>query len=189
VLPLLLGAFWWARGGSVAAWRVAGVFALGLVATLAMASHAMGVETARGLFVTADAVHALAAGCWVGSLAIIVTLGRADRSLFTAQLRAFSPVAQVSVAALVVMGLLLTWEHVGALSNLWLTGYGRVLSAKVALAGAVMLAGLVNWRRGLVVMDTEEGAAAIRRRSVLEVSLATGVLLLTAVLVHSVKPE
>jgi putative copper export protein len=87
------------------------------------------------------------------------------------------------------MGVLLAWEHIGALSNLWLTGYGRVLSAKVALAGAVMLAGLVNWRRGLPVLDTEDGVAAVRRRSVFEVGLATGVLLLTAVLVHSVKPE
>lgn len=194
LLPILFGAFAWARGGSVTAWRVAGVFALGLVATLAMASHAMGVESARGLFVTADAVHALAAGCWVGSLAVLVAFGRCGagdegRALFVAQLRAFSPLAQVSVAALITMGVLLTWEHIGTLSNLWLTGYGRVLSAKVLLASAVFLAGLVNWRRGLPVMDTEAGAAAIHRRSVLEVGLATGVLLLTAVLVHSVKPE
>jgi putative copper resistance protein D len=194
VVTLLLGAFGWARGGSTVAWRIAGVLVLGLVTTLALASHAMGLESARALFVTADAVHALAAGCWIGSLAIILTLGRGAeggdeaRAWFAAQLRAFSPLAIASVSALIAMGAALAWTHIGAVSNLWETGYGRVLSAKVVLAGAVFLAGLVNWRRGLAVMDTVEGAAAIHRRASAEVGMAVVVLLLTAVLVHSVKP-
>ena len=193
LLPFLIGAFAWARTGSVGAWRAVAVLALALVATLAMASHAMGVDSARGLFVTADGVHALAAGCWIGTLAIIVTVGRprgaADaRSLFAAQLRAFSPLAIVSVSALIVMGTTLAWVHLAGLSNLWATGYGRVLMGKVALACAVFLAGLINWRRGLAVSDTDAGAIVVHRRAALEVGLAVGVLLLTAVLVHSVKP-
>ena len=193
VLPLLVGAFVWARGGSFAAWRSAALLALALVATLSMASHAMGVEGARVLFVTADAVHALAAGCWIGSLAVVVTVGRpgltgGGRALFAAQLRAFSPMAIVSVAALVTMGSLLSYEHVGALSNLWGTGYGRVLMGKVGVFGAVSFVGFINWRRGLVVSDTEDGSRSVHRRATVEVGLAVGVLLLTAVLVHSVKP-
>lgn len=194
VLPILIGAFWWARGGSRAAWRLAALPVLALVATLALASHATGVERGRALLVAADAVHALAAGCWIGSLSIIVTLGRPDRRseearrLFAAQLRAFSPMAIVSVAALIGMGAALSWTHLSGLSNLWATGYGRVLALKVALAGAVFLAGLINWRKGLAVSDTMDGAIAVHRRAALEVGLAVGVLLITAVLVHTVQP-
>lgn len=194
VVPLLIGAFAWARRGSAGAWRAAPAPVLALVATLALASHAMGVDSRRALLVTADGVHALAAGCWIGSLAIIVTVGRpldgrdAARALFAAQLRAFSPMAMASVSALIAMGATLAWTHLVGLSNLWATGYGRVLMAKVALAGAVCLAGFVNWRRGLAVSDTMDGALAVHRRASLEVGLAAGVLLLTAVLVHSVKP-
>ncbi|MEQ1856258.1 MAG: CopD family protein [Longimicrobiales bacterium] len=194
VLPLLIGAFAWARAGSRAAWRAAMAFALGLVATLSLSSHAMGAESARAFYLTADAIHALAAGCWIGSLAVIVTAGRpsdsSDESLafFAAQLRAFSPVAIVSVSALIAMGAVLAWTYIVALPNLWLTGYGRVLMAKVSLAVLVFLAGLINWRRGLAVLDTTDGSTTVRRRAALEVGAAVGVLLLTAVLVHSVKP-
>ncbi len=194
LLPFVVGAFAWARTRSLAAWRVAGMLALGLVATLTLSSHAMGVESGRALFVAADAVHALAAGCWIGSLSVIVSVGRPigssdeARALFAAQLRAFSPMALVSVAALIAMGAALSWTHLSGLSNLWETGYGRVLMAKVGLAGGVFLAGFVNWRLGLPASDTSVGAASVHRRASLEVVLAVGVLLLTAVLVHSVKP-
>lgn len=194
LLPFLIGAFAWARGGSIAAWRAAAVPVLGLVATLSLASHAMGVDSARALFVAADGVHALAAGCWIGSLALIVTIGRPTggteegRSFFAAQLRAFSPMAIVSVGALIAMGTALAWVHLAGFPNLWGTGYGRVLMAKVTLVAAVCLAGLVNWRRGLAVSDTVSGAASVHRRAAFEVGLAVGVLVLTAVLVHSVKP-
>jgi copper transport protein len=194
LLPFVVAAFAWARTGSPAAWRAAGVLSLGLVATLALASHAMGVEPAKALFVTADAVHALAAGCWVGSLGVIVSVGRPigssdeARALFAAQLRAFSPMAMVSVAALIAMGSALSWAHLAGLSNLWETGYGRVLMAKVALAGGVFLAGFVNWRLGLPASGTSAGAVSVHRRAALEVALAVGVLLITAVLVRSSKP-
>lgn len=193
LLPFLIGAFLWARSGGANAWRVVSLPVVGLIATLSLASHAMGVESARSLLVIADAVHALAAGCWIGALALIVSVGRPDateasRALFAAQLRAFSPMAVVSVSALIVMGMVLAWTHLAGLSNLWATGYGRVLMAKVAVAGGVLLAGLVNWRRGLVVLGTADGARSVHRRASMEVGMAVGVLLLTAVLVHSVKP-
>src|SRR6185436_11565279 len=43
LLPLLIGVFAWARTGSEAAWKASVAPVLGLVATLALASHAMGV--------------------------------------------------------------------------------------------------------------------------------------------------
>ena len=172
-----------------AGWWASGVLTLALVATLSMSSHAMGVDSWRSLIVTSDALHLLAAGSWIGSLAIIVTVGRrGGRDLFAAQLRSFSPIAVVAVATLVVMGTVLAWTHLVTISDFWTGTYGRVLSAKILAAGVVLVVGFSNWRMGLPKLDTEDGAADVQRRAALEVSVAVGVLLLTAVLVHSPKP-
>jgi putative copper export protein len=200
---LLLGATFWrlrATPGHDPArvpplWWAATALALGLVATLALSSHAMGVERAVPVAVTVDGLHALAAGGWIGSLAVILTAGRTppmstepDVAVFTAQIRSFSPIALASGVVLVIMGTALAWTHVQSFANLWGTTYGRLLSAKIGVAALVFAAGFWNWRTGLTISGRPEGAASVRRRAGGEVLLAVGVLLLTAVLVHSTKP-
>ena len=96
--------------------------------------------------------------------------------------------ALVSASVLLSMGIVLAWTHLTAVSDLWTMGYGRVLSAKVGLAGVVFAAGFVNWRRGVPALDSDAAVKAMERRAVWEVVLAVGVLLLTAMLVHSVLP-
>jgi copper transport protein len=175
-------------------WWLLGVLALALVATLSLSSHAMGVERGRPLIVVADALHAVTAGTWIGSLAVILAVGRgssaseADVNAFAAQIRSFSPLALASGITLVALGALLSWTHVQTFANLLGTSYGRLLTAKVGLAGAVFAAGYWNWRRGVPSCDRPEGASAVRARAAGEVFLAVGVLLLTAVLVNSPKP-
>jgi putative copper export protein len=176
-------------GRVTAARWLAAALSLALVASLAMSSHAMGVESATALAVTADGVHLLAAGTWIGSLAVIVSAGRSGGPrYYAAQLRCFSPMAVASVTALILMGVGLSWVHLVQVSDLWTETYGRVLGAKVLLAGVVLLLGFMNWRKGLPAIDSEGGAATVQRQAVIEVSVAIGVLLLTAVLVHSPKP-
>lgn len=174
-------------------WKLAGLLVVGLATTLAMSGHAMGADSARTLVVAADAMHTLAAGVWIGTLAVIVLTSRGSTGamrpvMFGAQIRTFSPLALVSGGTLVLMGIGLSWAHLTAISDLWSTSYGRILSAKVCGAGVVFLLGFLNWRQGVPVSDTDAGATAVRRRAVLEVSLAVGVVLLTAILVHSTKP-
>jgi putative copper export protein len=197
LLPVLGVAFLRAQGmpgPRSVAWGVATFLALCLVSTLALSSHAMGVDAARPFFVAADAIHALGAGTWIGSLAVILTAGRAadradeGRTLFAAQLKAFSPVAMVSVAGLLSMGAVLAWTHLDGLASLWTTSYGRTLSAKVGVALLVLAVGFRNWRIGLPAIGSADGESMVRRWATWEVSLATGVLLLTAVLVHMPKP-
>jgi putative copper export protein len=203
IVGLLTIAFWAAategptKGGGGATvgwpWRTATVLTISLAATLALSGHGMGLDTWRALFVTVDGLHAVAAGSWIGSLGLILAVGRrvnglpAD-DLFAAQIRSFSPMALVSVPVLLSMGIALAWTHLTALSDLWTLTYGRVLSAKVGVAGAVFAAGFLNWRRGVPALDTDAAVRATERRAAWEVSLAVGVLLLTAVLVHSVLP-
>jgi len=179
-------------GGPV--WLVSGLLTLGLVATLALSSHAMGVESWKGLAVAADGLHTLAAGGWIGSLFVILAVGRAPSqdagapTLFAAQIQSFSPVALVSGITLVGMGVALSWTHLHAISDLWTSPYGRILSGKVGLVSVILGLGAWNWRKGIPVADTQDGAAEVRRRATGEVVLAVAVLLLTAILVHSPKP-
>jgi putative copper export protein len=175
-------------------WLVATLLAVALAATLALSSHAMGVEAWRSLIVTLDGIHALTAGSWIGGLGVILFLGRAPRGapavidLFAAQIRSFSRLAMLSVALLVSTGVVLAWAHLTALADLWTTTYGWVLSAKVGFAAAVLAIGFVNWRQGVPIVDSEVGSRETWRRAAWEVGIAAGVLLLTAVLVHSPKP-
>lgn len=177
------------RGGP--GWMAAGVGALALTASLALTSHAMGVQDGRTLAVAADGVHGLAAGAWIGALFLILHLSRrGDPSgrILAAQLRSFSPLAVVCVTLLVGAGVWLSWTHLSALSDLWSSAYGRLLSAKVGVAGIVFAAGLLNWRRGLPSLDTPAGARAVRRQAAFEVGVALLVLLLTAFLTQTPKP-
>ncbi|MEU6285716.1 CopD family protein, partial [Streptomyces sp. NPDC047028] len=58
--------------------------------------------------------------------------------------RRVSLVAMICVAAVVVSGLWMTWEHVGAVSQLWTTGYGLALLVKTVLVLGMVTAGAVN---------------------------------------------
>lgn len=180
-----------AAGSFAAAWKGSALLVLALAATLTASGHAMGVDSGRAIALAADGLHVLTAGTWIGTLAVVLIAGRptgTGPAFFAAQLLRFSPLALVSGTTLVAMGVVLSWTHLTAISDLWATGYGRTLAAKAGLAFVVLGLGALNWRRGLPVLDTDEGAAAVRRRAAGEVGLAFGVIVLTAVLVHSTKP-
>jgi putative copper resistance protein D len=190
-VALVLAGLVAATARAAMAWKGTALLVVALAGTLAASGHAMGAESGRGIAVTADALHVLTAGSWIGTLAVILIGPRPTDSgpaFFAAQLRRFSPLALVSGATLVAMGFVLSWTHLTAVSDLWTTGYGRTLSAKAGLAFVVLGLGAVNWQRGLPVLDSPEGAAAVHRRAAVEVAVAFGVLVLTAVLVHSTKP-
>jgi putative copper export protein len=178
-------------------WRLLNLGILGVVATVALSSHAMSVPAVVPLAVALDGAHTLAAGAWIGSLALILTLTRpgnphqhGDRSaLLASQLRAFSPVAMVSVGVLVFAGFILATQHVMIWRNLWVSPYGRVLGLKVAVAAVVMLLGALNWQRGLPGLDTPSGSADTRRRAWFEVGCAGLVLAVTAWLTGMSMPE
>ncbi|CAN5777605.1 hypothetical protein BH23GEM11_BH23GEM11_21220 [soil metagenome] len=168
-------------------WRTLVLGVVAVVVTLALSSHAMSVPSNRPLAVALDGAHTLAAGAWIGSLALILSVGRGPT--LAALLRAFSPVAMVSVGVLVFAGFLLSTQHVMAWGNLWGSPYGRILLLKVGVAGGVMAMGAINWRRGLPTLDAPTGAVATRRRAWAEVAAAVLVLAVTAWLTGRSLPE
>lgn len=167
--------------------------AVGL-SSLAWTGHGAADDGPRGLVhLTADIVHLLAAGVWVGALAGLLLLimqtrsagnDRADRIA----LAGFATVGTIAVAAIVATGLVNSWflvgfANIGALAS---SLYGRLLILKLAVfAGMVGLAGLnrfkltpaITARGGSVAADTMR---SIRRSVAVEASLAMIVLGLVA---------
>ena len=142
-------------------------------------------------------VHILAAGFWLGTLAVVLLMRIPAASLDSIEprltvrrirliiLRRFSTLALPSAATAVAAGIVAAYLYVGAFSNLWTTAYGRVLLVKVALVGGISVAGYVNWQRLRRLHEVDEPSAAI---IVLEAALAVVVVLVTGFLTEIAHP-
>jgi putative copper resistance protein D len=113
-----------------------------MLMTLAWAGHAVGTEQSmRPLHLTADAIHLLGAGLWLGALVpLLFVLGRAQSSsaqawhtIAATATRRFSTLGVFAVVTLLVTGLINAWFLVGSFAALVDTTYGRLVSAKLTL--------------------------------------------------------
>jgi putative copper resistance protein D len=90
----------------------------------------------------AVAVHALAAAVWCGALAALVLVIE-HRGQWARVLPRFSQVSLVCVATLVVCGVAATALRLHTPAEFVMTGYGRLLSAKILLTAALTV---LAWR-------------------------------------------
>jgi copper transport protein len=154
--------------------------AAGLALAVANMGHAR-TEGNPTLGVPSAAIHLLAVAVWVGGLAALVVLGasawsavpQADRNPLVHRLVArFSRLALAAVAVLVVTGTVNSVLDLAAVSDLWRTTYGRVLSTKIALLVVALLFGAWHLRvapRRLAAPDPAgDPARSFRRSSTLE---------------------
>ena len=197
LVAALLG-FWPAARRRVRCALQSGIGAVAL-ASLAWTGHGAADEGPRGLLhLTADIVHLLAAGVWVGALAGLLLLlaqtrsvgsDRTDRSAAAHRaLAGFATVGTVAVALMLATGLMNSWfligfANVGSLAS---SLYGRLLVLKLVMfAGMIGLAGLNRFKLAPAI-KAREGALvsgamrSIRRSVALEASLALIVLGLVA---------
>jgi copper transport protein len=178
--------------GRTAGWMGAAGSVVLLAAVPGLSGHAAGVERLTALAIVADALHVLAAGAWIGSLLMVLAIG-IPATLGTPgpawgsvamMVRAFSPMALIAGAVVGATGVASTLLHIGAVQNLWGTGYGRALLLKVALLTLVGATGFYNWRRVLPGLGADdEGTRRLQRSARVELAIAAAVLLVTAVLV------
>jgi putative copper resistance protein D len=162
-----------------------------LAITLSLSGHAVGGEESRRLLtVSLDAAHVIAAGTWVGTLAVMFMLGfRSASGGDTAVVqeryslvRSFSPVALTCAAAVALTGATTGLIHINGLGDLLTTEYGRTLSWKLLFVAVVLLLGFLNWRRN-TALSLSDGGVALRRGMLAELSAVVLVLLATATLV------
>lgn len=142
------------------------------LATLAWNGHAAVSEGGAGMVHRgADILHLLAAGAWVGALALLIVLvGRAhtDRSELDAAhhaLSGFATTGSVIVGVIVATGAVNAWMIVGPAKLLTLptTLYGQLLLAKVAAFLAMLAIASANrWWLTPRLARSEEVAPAAR---------------------------
>ena len=160
---------------------------LALVAAIAWTGHAGSTLGELGdLHLAADVVHLCAASAWMGGLAglaILFAVGRRRPALEWGppQLDAigrFSILGIITVAALIISGLVNAWILVGSFYALVVTDYGQLLLLKLA-AFAIMVGFAASnrfWltpRLALAAKPEAEPSAlsALRRNTFIEIAL------------------
>jgi putative copper resistance protein D len=122
-------------------------FSAGLLASLAAAGHTQmhdGID--RIIYLSADGLHLLAAGAWLGGLLLLFYLvGAATRTaspdLGSEAINAaarFSGMGYIAVGTIIGSGLINAWFLVGSLTNLTGTPYGQLLLLKLCLFGGML---------------------------------------------------
>lgn len=176
-----------ARGRPSRLWGIAlGAVLAGLLATFGATGHAIAADQ-RALRLLADFVHVAAMSAWLGGLtllAVVLLTRRGDAGVAATVAARFSPVAAISVAALVVTGVYQGWRQVGSWAALDGTTYGRELAVKVALVAAALAAAAVSrWWVSSSRRHQQPDTYPIRVGVASEAALGVVVLALTSALV------
>jgi putative copper resistance protein D len=169
------------RAASGRVWAALAVTAALLVASSAVASHAVARVEWRAPLVALDAVHQLAAALWVGGLAHLTLYAMAGRRAgefvnVPTVTRRFSTLAFRSMAAIILAGVALSVAYVGDLAALVGTAYGVMVLSKVALLVPALALAYVNMRAA----RRAAAAPGARLFGFVEVELGLGVTILFA---------
>jgi len=166
------------------------VLGAGMALTPSFSGHA---STAGKLALTSDIAHVIAAALWTGGLGFLVValvLARDDRwPLATRAVPRFSNMAVVSVATLLIAGVINGYLQVRTWSALWETEYGLLLLAKIALVVPLLALGAYNNRYAVPRLKAGIASVLERRRFLtaagVELAIMVAVVAVTAVLVNA----
>jgi putative copper export protein len=188
LLVAIIG-FGFAARGRRGAWPAAAVGLIGYELAAVLSGRWVGLV---------NPLHQLLAGLWLGTLTVLVVAGIAAVLKGPVALRGpvvadmvngFSPLALTCGPLLVLTGVTTALLHLRPFSSLWSTPYGYALLVKLCLVAIVFTLGAWNWRRQRPRLGSEEAAGLIRRSSMVELTMATLVLMVTAVLVSLPAPR
>jgi copper transport protein len=187
--PATVGATGVALGGTGVWLRAATVPVLALAFLPGLSGHAA-ARPPVALSLPANVLHVLAAGAWIGGLAVLVlALPAATRrlpgpergELLAAVLARFSTLALAAVVVLLAAGVVQSLRELGALGDLLGTAFGRAVAAKLVLGLALVACGAVNRRRTVPALrraaadGVPDERASRRLRRTLRAELALGV--------------
>jgi len=133
--------------------------------------------------VALTALHYLATATWIGGLPYLLLAARrvTDPGAKLQNLRSFSRLAQISVAALLLAGLGMSLVYVGSWDALYGTEYGVMLGAKISLFTVLLLLGTANFfivRK--LQKDSGTGATSLVRFGEVEIGIGLCVILAAA---------
>jgi copper resistance protein D len=112
-----------------------------------MTAHAASRVDGRAPMIILTALHELATGFWIGGLPFLILGLYANRESATQWYltRRFSQLALVSVVLIVFSGVCMSFAYVGSFHALVGTSYGLMLIAKIAMLGALVAMGGINF--------------------------------------------
>jgi putative copper export protein/mono/diheme cytochrome c family protein len=176
LLLLLLSAL--ALGdGSKSMRRILAAAAAGLALILqTWSTHAAAAEGIdEAVLLTAESLHLLAAGAWLGSLApLFMAVGTLEPDQGARACQRFSPLGMLCVAVLSGTALAQSWILIGGVPGLLGTDYGRVALVKLALLLVLLAFAAANRFRYAPAMRGPAGADAkggLRRSIALETAV------------------
>lgn len=168
--------------------RVLLLFMLGLGA--AFSGHAAAIEFGAAAVLAADMLHLLAAGIWIGGLAMLLAAGwlRCDGVAFHRIRRRFSTLALASASVLALTGITGAGSQGVTFANLTTDHYAITMLRKLVVVAVVIVLGGLNWRSTRDADARREIPTGFARVARIEVVLGAVVLLLTAILVATATP-
>ncbi len=133
------------RSGGFSAFGLLALAAVILIAQT-MTSHAAAQIDDRLLLATADLLHQAGAAVWIGGIPyLLIALGKYPDAVTWRRVgKRFSHIAMVSVAVIVVAGLVMAVAYTGSAAAIYGTTYGVMVTTKVALLGYLLLLGGMN---------------------------------------------
>ncbi|MBI5089568.1 MAG: CopD family protein [Actinobacteria bacterium] len=171
-------------------WTAVSLPGLGLLATWAFAGHSLSMRW-PALGVATDVAHHAAAAAWIAGLAIVgwIAIPKTTPDVLVPVVRRFSRVAAISVATLVLTGLIQSIRLVGSPMDLLDADHGRYLAVKIVVLVAMLAIANVNRRRVDHRLDDPQGVGrhtgALRQAVVAEFAIGLVIVAITAAMVVS----
>ena len=158
------------------AWPV--LLALGAVelAAATLSTHAAARMQYSGPLLAVEALHQLGAAIWIGGIpCFVMALARVDDGAAWRRIGArFSRMSMTGVACILVSGVTMSLFYIGSWDALYGTAYGVMVTAKVAMFGALLLLGLGNF---LTVerLRSRPGTSVLTMKRFAEVEIGVGI--------------
>ena len=171
-------------------WTAVTLPGLGLLATWAFAGHSASMRW-PAIGVATDVAHHAAAAAWIAGLAIVgwIVIPTCESDVVVPTVRRFSRLAAVSVAVLVVTGLVQTVRLVGNPMDLFEVDHGRYLAVKIVLLVMMLAVANINRRRIDQRLDDTDSidrhVAPLRQAILAEFAIGLAIVAITAAMVVS----
>jgi copper transport protein len=165
------------------------LIALGFVSGLSLSGHSAADAGSSWKSELADWAHLSAACLWIGGLVqLVVVVWPLVPELRRPALLAFSRLATVCVGVLLLAGVYLAILRLPQVSDLWTTGYGRILLVKIGLVAVAFAWGGLHKLRAVPVVARDGTLPRLRASLAGESMIGMIVLLVAAFLVNAKPP-
>jgi putative copper export protein len=178
-------------------WSTLAYIAGALAISASFLGHPAAVPDLRGLAMSLDAIHVLAAGGWTGAIIMlavaalpsVLTMPASSRvEAVRGLLRAFSPLALSCAAILAVTGAIGGWLQLRDLGLILGSDYGLMVFRKVVIVLIIAALGAYHWRVVQPSVGSDRSLGRLRGSIMLDVALVLVVLVLTAILTGTTPP-